>query len=107
MRQAGSRPPRGHSTAERRSHAYHQAIAGRLDDALVDEARSEVERLAREGHLHPRYADRWREVLSRPHDDISVAITADDQEAKDLRQNSPFAGFLSEQERRRIIETVR
>jgi hypothetical protein len=105
--QAVSRAARGHGTAERRSLAYHQAIADRLDAALADEARAEVERLVREGHLHPRYAERWREVLSLPRDRIAAAITAEDQDANDLRQNSPFAGFLNEQERRQIIETVR
>lgn len=102
-----SRVPQGHRTAERRSLAYHRAIAERLDEPLVDEARAQVERLAGEGHLHPRYADRWRRVLSLPPDQVAAAIAAEDQEAEDLRQNSPFAGVLNEQERRRIIETVR
>lgn len=99
--------PRGHRTAERRSLAYHEAIAERLDDRLVDEARERVEQLVETGHLHPSYAERWREVLSLPLDQIAAAITTEDQEAMDLRQNSPFAGVLNEQERRRIIEAVR
>ena len=108
----GGRPaepsvPRGHLTAERRSRAAHQVVAERLDPALVEEARARVERLAAEGHLHPRYAERWRGLLSRPLDEIAAAIAADDEEGRDLRQNSPFAGVLNEQERRRIIETVR
>jgi hypothetical protein len=106
-RKAVPRAAHGHGTAERRSLAYHQAIADRLDAPLVDEARAEVERLAREGHLHPHYAECWREVLSLPCDRIAAEITAEDQDATDLRQNSPFAGFLNEQERRQIIETVR
>ena len=107
-RQALSRvPPNAHRTAEQRSLAYHRAIVDRLDEALVDEARAEVERLADEGRLHSRYADRWRHLLALPRDQIAAAITAEDQDAVDLRQNSPLAGFLNEQERRRIIETVR
>jgi hypothetical protein len=85
----------------------HRVVAERLDESLVEEARERVERLAREGHLHPRYAERWRELLSLPIPEIAAAIVTDDQEGRDLRQNGPFAGVLNEQERRRIIETVR
>lgn len=97
----------GHRTSERRGLALHRVIAERLDEGMVEEARERVERLRAEGHLHSRYAERWRQLLSRPVAEIAAAIAADDQEGRDLRQNSPFAGVLNEQERRRIIETVR
>lgn len=97
----------GHRTAERRALAYHRLIAERLDEAMVEEARDRVERLAAEGHLHPRYAARWRALLSGAVGEIGDAIVADTQQGRDLRQNSPFAGLLNEQERRRIVETVR
>jgi hypothetical protein len=99
--------PEAHRTAERRGLAVHRVVAERLDETMVQEASRRVERMAEEGHLHPRYAERWRQVLSRPLDEVAAAIVADDQEGRDLRQNSPFAGVLNEQERRRIIETVR
>lgn len=99
--------PEGHRTAERRALAYHELIAERLDAGMVEEARERVERLVSEGHLHPSYAKRWQAVLARPLADIARVIIADTQEGKDLRQNSPFAGVLNEQERRRIIETTR
>jgi len=105
------RPPppavRSHLTAERRSRVNHAIVAERLDERMVEEARERVERLASDGHLHPRYAERWRKLLSRPVAEISRAISGNDPEGRDLRQNSPFAGVLNEQERRRIIETVR
>jgi hypothetical protein len=53
----------------------------------------------------PAYAR--RELLSRPISQIAAAIVTDDAEGRDLRQSSPFAGVVNEQERRRIIETVR
>lgn len=99
--------PEGHRTAERRGLAYHALVAERLDEGMVEEARERVERLAADERLHPRYAERWRALLSRPLADIARAIAADTQEGRDLRQNSPFAGVLNEQERRRIIETTR
>jgi hypothetical protein len=97
----------GHRTAERRSLAYHAVIAERLDEAMVGEARARLERLAAEGHQHPRYTELWRALLARPLDQIAAAVVADDQEGRDLRQNSPFADVLNEQERRQIIEAVR
>jgi hypothetical protein len=97
----------GHDTADRRSLAYHRAIAGRLDEALVTESRARVDRLATDGQMHPAYAKRWRAVLALPIGQIANEITADSFEARDLRQSSPFAGILNEHERRRIIESVR
>jgi hypothetical protein len=99
--------PEGHRTAERRALAYHELIAERLDQGMVEEARERIDRLASGSHLHPRYAERWRAVLTQPPAQIARAIVADTQEGSDLRQNSPFAGVLNEQERRRIIETTR
>jgi hypothetical protein len=106
-RPSPSSAPHGHRTSERRSLALHRVVAERLDESLVEEARERVERLAREGHLHPRYAERWRELLSLPTPELAATIVTDDQAGRDLRQNGPFAGVLNEQERRRIIETVR
>lgn len=100
----GPRPAVGHRTAERRARAYHRVVADRLDEAMLEDARERVEQLAAEGHLDPRYATGWRELLARPLDEIGRAIVADTQIGRDLRQNSPFAGVLNEQERRRIIE---
>ncbi len=100
-------PPFGHQTAERRGLAYHAIVAERLNEQMVEGARERVERLTSEGHLHPRYAEQWHKLLSRPLPEISRAIAADGEEGQDLRQNSPFAGVLNEQERHRIIEAIR
>jgi len=99
-----ARPAVGHRTAERRARAYHRVVAARLDEPMLEDARERVEQLAADGHLDPRYADRWRELLGRSRDEIAGAIAADTEAGRDLRQNSPFAGALNEQERRRIIE---
>ncbi len=106
-RRTPSKAPRGHRTADRRGRAYHALIADRLDEQMVEEAGERVEQLFSAGRIHPRYAERWRALLARPLADVSRAIAADTQEGRDLRQNSPFAGVLNEQERRRIIETTR
>lgn len=102
-----SRSAAGHRTAERRSLAYHRVVAERLSEGLVEHARRCVDSLAGEGRIHPQYAERWRALLARPIPEVAAAITEDSQKALDLRQNTPFAGVLNEQERRRIIEAVR
>jgi hypothetical protein len=35
---------------------------------------------------------------------VRAAITADDERGRNLRQNSPLAGLLSEPERRKLLE---
>lgn len=96
----------GHRRAELRSLAYHRALARRLDDRIVDAARRRLRQWRSEGKIDPRYAEEWERVLSRPLPRIAKLISADSQRARDLRQNSPFAGTLNEQERRRILEIV-
>ena len=103
-----SRPgTRDHTTAERRSLAYHQLIAARLSEPLVSEARRRLDALVSEGRIHPRYAEAWSDLLARPPAEIDRAIRAEDQDGRDLRQNSPFAGVLNEHERAQIIASVR
>jgi hypothetical protein len=97
----------GHDRARARGLAYHRAIARRLRRPMVEEARHTLFSLRQSGLIAPRYADRWEEILDRTVPEIRRALVEETQEAADLRQNSPFAGTLSEPERRRIIESVR
>lgn len=97
----------GHDRATARSRAYHRAVAQRLRRPMVDEARHVLYRWRRQGRIDERWAARWEEILSRPVSDVRSALVEDSQEADDLRQNSPFAGMLSEPERRRIVSEVR
>jgi hypothetical protein len=43
------------------------------------------------------YAE-WREILSRPLEEICALLNSDTEESRRLRQNSPFAGILSARE---------
>ena len=43
------------------------------------------------------YAE-WREILKRPLEEICDLLSSDSEEARRLRQNSPFAGVLNAQE---------
>ena len=42
-----------------------------------------------------------------PVPEVAKLISADTAAGRDLRQNSPFAGMLSEAERQRVLEKVR
>jgi hypothetical protein len=89
-----------------RSLAYHRALAKRLRNPMVDEARHVLFRWRDQGRIDQRYADRWERVLSQPLPEIRQALVDGSQEGDDLRQNSPFAGMLSEPERQRIVREV-
>ena len=96
----------GHSRADRRALAYHRALAKRIDRRMIDEALHRVWKWRDEGKLDRRYAEQWEQILQRPVADVRRALVSDDARGRDLRQNSPFAGMLSEPERRRILELV-
>lgn len=95
-----------HRTAELRSLAYHCALAPRLRRPMIEEAQRKLRRWKEEGKIDPRYARAWEAIFALPMTEIRKAIVADDERGRDLRQNSPLAGLLSEPERRKILEQV-
>jgi hypothetical protein len=99
-------PTDPHDRAERRNRAYHAALARRLRKETVRKALHQLWRWSEEGNIDPRYAEEWEGVLRRPLPEIKKVLTEDSQWARDLRQNSPFAGALSEPERRKILQEI-
>ena len=97
----------GHERAERRSLAYHRALAKQLRRPMADEALRVLWTWREQGRIADRYADEWEDLLQRPVREIARVIGEDSQRGRDLRQNSPFAGLLSEAERRRINAEIR
>jgi hypothetical protein len=95
-----------HGRASARSLAYHRAVARQLRKPMVDEARHVLFRWQEQGRIDPRYAKRWEDVLRLPVREIRKALVEESTAGDDLRQNSPFAGLLSEPERRRILSEV-
>lgn len=69
---------------------------------MVDDALRRLWKWREGGRIDERYAQRWEAVLHRPVADVKRIIGEDSEDGRDLRQNSPFAGILSEPERRRI-----
>ena len=100
------RKPRGHRTAELQALAYHRLVAERLDEQLVEQARRRLQRWRTNRRVDPRWVDEWERVLAMPLARIKKAIGANTTKARELRQTSPFAGVLSEHERRRLAKAV-
>ncbi len=100
------RRKRTHRAADVHSLAYHRLVAERLDPDVVEKARRRLERWIRDERIHPSWAAEWKRVLSMPLHRIAKAISADTERARELRQTSPFAGTLSEHERRQLHEAV-
>jgi hypothetical protein len=97
---------RTHRTADLHSLAYHRLVAERLDESIVDEARRRLRRWVEDGRVDPRWGDAWEEVLSMPIPRIARSISADTTRARELRQTSPLAGLLNEQERQQLSRAV-
>ncbi len=95
----------GHRTAERRSLAYHRAIAERIgrDPSLVEAARARVNAWR---EVHSRYVLAWRQILTRPPAEIAALLVEDSERMTMLRQVSPFAGVLDARTRWEIWRSV-
>lgn len=103
-------PPRGiadHRAAELQSLAYHRLVAERLDDPTIGAAKRRLERWRRTRQVDERWLDEWDRVLALPLSRIKKTIGANTVRARELRQTSPFAGVLTEHERRRLLHAVR
>lgn len=96
-----------HERAADLALAYHRAVADQLTREQIEEALRTVWRLRDSGHMHSRYSDAWEQVLAGGVRDVKSTITSESEFAKDLRQNSPFAGVLSEPERAEVIAQTR
>jgi hypothetical protein len=96
-----------HERARLRGLAYHRALAQQLRRPMVEEARHRVWLWRADDKIDERAAQWWEDVLREPLPEIRKAMSEDNDHAADLRQNSPFAGMLSEPERRKILDEIR
>lgn len=85
-----------HALAEARSLELHRLVAERLrqEPRLVERAKERVRRWLDEGSVSSTWAHAWRQALEGPLDQLLALIVDPGQRARDLRQTSPFAGFL-------------
>ena len=52
-----------------------------------------------------RWFDEWAALIDGPVDDVLEVLASRSPRARELRQNSPFAGVLSEGERQRVLRS--
>ncbi len=99
----------GHVRAEETSLELHRAVAERLraDPSLVGRARSRVAGWLREGTVARAVAQAWYAELAHPLEQLAAFLVDPSQRARDLRQTSPFAGFLAPRERWEIWRRAR
>jgi hypothetical protein len=103
---SGRHDPGGHRLAELHGLAYHRAVARRLDEEVLRNARDRLSRWCAQAKIDPRYAQLWKQVLTETPSEIARLIGRDTARMRALRQSSPFAGTLSEPERRRVLAAV-
>lgn len=90
-----------HERIDQRSLALHQRVAERLlrDPGLVMLALRTLERWSSRPDASAasiRTAEEWQHLLRRlTVQEVAALLTEDSEEARRLRQNSPFAGVLS------------
>lgn len=99
-----------HRVIEARSLAMHCLIAQKIgrDPGLLHVARRNLAAWsARYGDHPPRALEEWQAILARPWHEIAALITDAGEAATRLRQSSPFAGVLTQSERRRVYEAFR
>lgn len=93
---------------QERSLWLHRAVAGRLaidTERVMATARENLSRLTR---IHPtgmtaHWLRRWQEVLDRGPDSVFEALTSTAGWAVELRQNTPFAGVLTDSDRAAVL----
>jgi hypothetical protein len=99
----------GHALAEERSLELHRLVAERLraDPRLLDRARERVRTWHQDGPVSRPWAEAWLEILEHPLEEITALLTDTSQRARDLRQSSPFAGFIDPRTRWTALRAVR
>lgn len=94
---------------QQRSFRLAMAVAGHLvtdPEGTKDVARAHLADMS-PGSSRRRggkWRDRWISLLDGPLDDLLTALTADTVDSRELRQNSPFVGVLSESERTAVLK---
>jgi len=97
---------------ERRSLALHRAIVAKLaadpEGALAKARRNlAVIRRANQDRSADSWLGEWGRLLRGPISAVVEVLVSTSQRARDLRQVTPFAGVLSDEERRAIYQAER
>ncbi|MEA2521751.1 MAG: hypothetical protein QOI81_1397, partial [Actinomycetota bacterium] len=90
---------------QERSLWFGYAVAGKLVAdplAVLDKGRTNLSRLKGDRAAR-RWLAEWEKLLDGPLDRVLDALTSRAPRARELRQNSPFTGVLTEEERQRVL----
>jgi hypothetical protein len=97
-----------HARLDERSLALHRLVAEKIsaDPTLLDQARDNVRRWQAATGEPSLALSEWEHILDQsPVDEVLALLVERSERATRLRQSSPFAGILTEAERRAIYET--
>ena len=97
---------------ELRSLWLNRAIAGKLATNPQRVLQIAQENLARFTEIHrggtvEHWLNAWRAILSEGPEAVMHTLTSKDPQAIELRQNSPFPGVLSEDERQSVLDSFK
>ena len=91
----------------------HRALLGALmidPRGVLQTAQGNIARwrtVHRPDGMSVRYLGQWQQVIDDGVDVVARVIVGMDERSCELRQNSPFAGVLSEAERRQVLRSFR
>ena len=98
-----------HAVAEETSVELHRLVAEALrrEPARLEVARRRVESWLQDETVPRPVAEAWQRVLAAPADEVAAFLCDSGERARQLRQSSPFAGFLSARQRWSVWRSVR
>lgn len=97
---------------QERSLWLHRVVAARLavdPDSVLAQVRKNLQHLSRvhPGGMTASWLAEWQALLDADEDAVFTALTSTEPKAVELRQNSPFAGVLSPEERTAALTAFR
>jgi hypothetical protein len=95
-----------HRLAEIKSLALHEAIAHKLvrTPELIEIAQQNLDSLRVANPAGRVYHEQWQQFLQGDRFSLLRLLTSDSEAARALRQESPFGGILSPEERRQVLQ---
>ena len=98
-----------HALVEATSLELHRVVAEglRAEPALIERAQARVRGWLRDGTVARSLAEAWSALLARPLEEVTTFLIDPGERARQLRQTSPFAGFLDPRTRWAIWRRLR
>ena len=93
---------------QRRSLWLSYAVAGRIAEDSIAARHQAIEnlqqmRVSSRGQAR-RWLDEWERLLLGPTHRLLTTLVSPSPKSRELRQNSPFAGILTDEERARVLQ---